>query len=181
MIARIGLRSGTALLLSMGLGGCSGMESHQARGTLAPLDFVRFCMDYRSECRSDRPNAVIALTLQAEGVIADVNKAINHRIAPVTRTAPWRIYPAAGNCNDYVVTKRHELIKRGFPPSALLIATALTPAGEGHLLLVLRTDRGERVLDNLTDEILPPRRTSFTWLTRQSGSDPHIWEEISAA
>lgn len=169
------------LLLSMGLGGCLAVESDRGQRTLAPLDFVRFCMDYRSECRADRPNAVIALTTQSEAAIADVNKAINRRIEPVTWTAPWRIHPTTGNCNDYVVTKRHELIKRGFPASALLIATARTPGGEGHLLLVVRTDRGERVLDNLTDDILPPHRTAFTWLTRQSGSDPNIWEDISGA
>lgn len=174
------LKSGAVLSVILGLGGCVSVEKERVPRALAPLDFVRFCMDYRSECRSGQPEAVIALTPETERVIAEVNAAVNRRIQPVTSTAAWRIDPLSGNCNDYVVTKRHELMARGLPASALLIATARTARGEAHLLLVLRTDRGERVLDNLTDEVLPPARTSFTWLTRQSSADPNVWETMAS-
>lgn len=170
-----------ALLLSVALclSGCVTTQESELPRTLAPLDFVRFCMDYRSECQSGHPNAVVALTSETRQAIEQVNTEVNRRISPVTRTAAWRINPATGNCNDYVVTKRHELMARGFPASALLIATARTREGEGHLLLIVRSDRGDLVLDNLTGNVLPRAQANYMWLARQSGADPNIWEMMS--
>lgn len=145
---------------------------------LAPLDYVRFCMNYSQECRLGTPNAIIALTPEVNATIGRINRDVNRRIKPVRDVAGWRINPAFGNCNDYVVTKRHELMAAGLPASALLIATARTPSGEGHLVLTVRTDRGDLVLDNLAPEIRHLSETDYAWLKRQSAADPVIWEKM---
>ena len=143
---------------------------------LAPLEFVRFCMNYASECMTELSNAVVELTPAVEAVLRHVNDDVNQRIQSTSETSPWRINPVSGNCNDYVVTKRHELIKLGLPASALLMAAARTPQGDGHLLLIVRTNKGNLVLDNLKAEILPIEGTRYAWLKRQSAVDGRNWE-----
>lgn len=152
------------------------IEVDAGRLTLAPLEFVRFCMNYASECRTEHSNAVVELTPAVEATLRRVNDDVNQRIQSTSETSPWRINPASGNCNDYVVTKRHELKKLGLPASALLMAAARTPQGDGHLLLIVRTNRGNLVLDNLKAEILPIEGSRYAWLKRQSAVDGRNWE-----
>ncbi len=54
---------------------------------------------------------------------------------------------------DYVLAKRRALIQAGISPSALRIAYVKTRGGEGHAILVVKTDRGEFVLDNLNGKV----------------------------
>ena len=67
----------------------------------------------------------------------------------------WLISPKAGDCNDYAVTKRHELLARGWPSRALLLAEVIVPSGEHHLVVVVRTNEGDFVLDNLNASVRP--------------------------
>jgi predicted transglutaminase-like cysteine proteinase len=145
---------------------------------LAPLDYTRFCLRHAAECELGNPDAVIELTPDAEAGIRRTNRDVNQRIRPIKQTTDWRIDPEAGNCNDYVVTKRHELLAAGLPASALLIAVVKTPAGEGHLVLIARTDRGDLVLDNLTPDIRRRAETRYAWLKRQSARDATFWERM---
>ncbi len=152
---------------------------------LAPLSFVRFCMDHGQECEPGTvPGAVITLTGETLESLDLINRSINRRIRPVTKAyvgglGRWAVNPSAGDCNDYAVTKRHELVKKGFPVSALLLAVARTSWGEGHLLLIVRTDRGDLVLDNLETTIRPWNHTDYAWIKRQSPIDPLRWETVS--
>lgn len=170
-------------------GGCARLETADIRTTsrpeqidtsrltLAPLHFVGFCMRNGSECAARGPaEAVVELTPQTLAVLESVNRQVNARIQPSNRDDDWRINPASGNCNDYVVSKRHELLARGMPSSALLINVVKTQAGEGHLVLIVKTDRGEFVLDNLVGEIRPTRDTRYVWIKRQTSRDPRLWE-----
>lgn len=178
----------TGWMLGLAIAGCTVQQTQKGVGdvpvvsaapsALAPLDFVRFCLDYAQECRTGSPNAVIALTSANRQVLAWVNDDVNRRIRSGKGSGRWRIDPPVGDCNDYVVTKRHELIRLGLPASALLMSVVKTPAGEGHLVLVARTDRGDLVLDNLEPEILPRERTALTWLKRQSAGDVRFWEAV---
>ncbi|PTM42976.1 transglutaminase-like cysteine peptidase [Bosea sp. 124] len=149
-----------------------------ARLELAPLDYTRFCMSHRTECELGVPDAVIGMTPEVEAEIHRVNRDVNQRIRPVKQTFDWRIDPESGNCNDYVVSKRHALMASGLPASALLIAVVTTPAGEGHLVLIARTDRGDLVLDNLTPEIRRRGETAYLWIKRQSPSHAVLWERM---
>ena len=59
----------------------------------------------------------------------------------------------AGDCEDYVLEKRRELMHKGLSASDLLITVVRKPDGEGHAMLTVRTDKGDFVLDNLTDAV----------------------------
>lgn len=167
------------------LDGLQGATMEANDVALAPLPFVRFCMDHGRECEAaGPPGAVIALTADTLASIDLVNRDINRRIRPVTKSdiggfGRWAVNPSAGDCNDYAVSKRHELIIQGLPASALLLAVARTSWGEGHLLLIARTDKGDLVLDNLVTTIRAWHQTDYAWIKRQSPNDPMRWEAVS--
>ena len=152
--------------------------------TMAPLSFVQFCMVYGQECAAQgEPDALIRLTPEVLAQIERVNREVNRSIRPVSKAGDaleaWRIAPASGDCNDFAVTKRHRLVALGLPSSALLLATAMTTWGEGHLLVVLRTEEGDLVLDNLVETIRPWNSTGYRWLARQSSQHPRHWEAVA--
>jgi predicted transglutaminase-like cysteine proteinase len=85
-----------------------------------------------------------------------------------------------GDCNDYAVTKRHELLDSGLPSRALRLSVVKTASGIGHLVLVVVTTKGDIVMDNLTETIRPWQSTDYQWLKIQSATDARFWYEVKA-
>ena len=77
--------------------------------------------------------------------------------------------------------KRKQLIEQGFPRQALLMTIVRDQNGEGHAILTVKTDHGEFVLDNLTDEILPWDVTGYRFIKRQAQDDPNVWLDMGGA
>jgi len=90
----------------------------------------------------------------------------------------YRLGVGAGSCNEYAVEKRRRLLALGWSGAALSLAVVLLPDGRGHLVLTVRTDRGDMVLDNLTGRLATADRTHYTWLERQSTIHPMLWVRI---
>jgi len=157
----------------------------EAAPTLAPFQHVRFCLRYPAECTSD---AAELERIDATAVNLDLLKRINHDVnAAITPTTKvygydlrerWAIAPLSGDCNDYAVTKRHDLVQRGLPAKALRLSVVKTASGSGHLVLVVATTSGDLVLDNLTDAIRPWQSTAYRWLKIQSAADARFWYDI---
>ncbi len=154
--------------------------------SLAPFAHVRFCLEHPRECRTRRASASpVRLDARRLAELQHVNNSVNMRIvAQAKPTSPalgarWAIAPAAGDCNDYAVTKRRELIARGWPSSALLLAEAQTGWGEHHLVLVARTSQGDYVLDNLAGHVRLWSETGYRWVKRQSTGNPKLWVEVA--
>jgi hypothetical protein len=61
---------------------------------------------------------------------------------------------------------------------AFLIAVGRDREGEGHAVLTVKTDRGEFVLDNQAEEILPWFETGYRFVKRQSQRDPNVWVSL---
>jgi predicted transglutaminase-like cysteine proteinase len=59
-----------------------------------------------------------------------------------------------------------------------LLAVVRTPRGKGHLVLVVRTEEGDLVLDNLWPEIIVWSQMGFEWLQVQSLRNPQYWSTI---
>jgi predicted transglutaminase-like cysteine proteinase len=89
---------------------------------------------------------------------------------PVERNG--RLY---GDCEDFALAKRHELIAAGLPVSALSLAVVRTRRGQPHAVLLVTTDRGEMVLDNLSVSVKPWTRVGYRWIMRQSAGDSMQW------
>lgn len=82
-----------------------------------------------------------------------------------------------GDCEDYALELRHRLLKVGWPSDALRLALCSTPSGERHAALVILTDRGAFVADNLSDF---PRDIKVTGYSNWSwGSGTGKWSPFS--
>ena len=155
--------------------------------TLAPFQHVRFCLHYPDECRSNSAeNERIDLTAATLRLLERVNHRVNVSIVSKSKSYgsnledTWTIAPDQGDCNDYAVTKRHELLKSGLPSSALRLSVTKTAVGVGHLVLVVVTTRGDLVMDNLRDAIQPWQTTDYQWLKIQSAHNPNYWVEVGS-
>ena len=56
----------------------------------------------------------------------------------------------------------------------------VTAQKERHAILTLATDRGDFILDNLSDAVRPWNEASYTWLERQNPNKPWRWDMLSA-
>jgi len=156
------------------------------RPTLPPLTYTVFCLRYEAECRPRRSfrGGPIRLTKERWAELKAVNRAVNRAIAPQPNELglageEWIVNPDSGDCNDYVVSKRHELLQRGWPARALLLSEVVVSSGEHHLVLLVRTRSGDLVLDNLTPQIKPWSRTPYPWVRVQRPNDHRLWATIS--
>jgi predicted transglutaminase-like cysteine proteinase len=159
----------------------------EASPTLAPFQHVRFCLRYPSDCKSNPTGSErIDLNAETSELLKRVNHEVNISIIPTVKSYGsnlgdgWTIAPDMGDCNDYAVTKRHELLESGLPSKALRLSVVKTASGIGHLVLVVVTTRGDIVMDNLTEVIRPWHSTDYHWLKIQSATDAKFWYEVKA-
>jgi len=150
-----------------------------------PIGHYEFCKRYASECRPLAADpGPVRLTPALWQDILDVNYTVNTTIKPATDmeiygVEEWWEYPTvAGDCEDYALLKRRQLIQKGVPVGDLLMTVVLQPNGEGHAVLTVRTDRGDFVLDNMRDKVMLWSDTEYTYLKRQSSDDPGQWMKI---
>lgn len=153
--------------------------------TLAPMAYTQFCLRYPGECRTRKifRGGPIRLSADKRGELAHVNASVNGHIAPEPNLRglageAWLIGPDRGDCNDYAVTKRHELMARGWPARALLLSEVVTNWGEHHLVLVVRTVDGDLVLDSLTARIRPWLRAPYRWVRMQMPGAAKLWTTV---
>jgi predicted transglutaminase-like cysteine proteinase len=157
--------------------------------TLAPMAYTRFCMRYADQCKPQTimfRGGPVRLTEARWEDLKRVNKVVNGSISPEANTEgvageKWIINPSRGDCNDYAVSKRYELLKRGWPARALLLSEVKTSSGEGHLILVVRTSVGDLVLDNLTPQIRPWTHAPYLWVRMQTPKNPNFWAALGGS
>lgn len=140
-----------------------------------PLGFLMMCLSHPEECQSSGAVSV-EITDGVLGTIKRVNLSVNHRIRPLADQGNdvWSINATSGDCEEYVLAKRHDLIRSGIPSAALRIAAVKTRSGEGHAILIVNTSRGKFVLDNRTTAIRPLGQTGYRVVSLQS-ADPYQW------
>ena len=71
-----------------------------------------------------------------------------------------------------MLLKREMLMQSGWPRAALLITVVRDKRGDWHAVLTVKTDKGEFILDNQSEEILLWSDTTYRFVKRQSQSDP---------
>lgn len=153
--------------------------------TSIPIGHVEFCQTRPSECGENNIKVqAVALKQDNWGQLLEINKKYNTEIKPVADQELYRVtefwtYPnGAGDCEDYVLAKRRALIDAGWPGSTLLITVVRQADGAGHAVLMVRTDRGDLVLDNQNGLILRWSETPYTYIKRQSQAHAGIWVEL---
>ncbi len=163
-------------------------QVHFGAPVLPPMGHSRFCLRYPDDCQVhtiDFRHRNIELTPQRWNELNSVNREVNRDIVPYVpiesgATEVWRIAPRVGDCKDYAVTKRHELLARGWPSRALLLSEVVVPSGEHHLILVVRIKGVDLVLDNLNANILPVAMTyrRYHWVRIESPQNPKFWTSV---
>ena len=156
----------------------NGLARMRIEGSVnAPLGYQLFCLTNPRHCRGGGASEV-SFTDQVGEVLQRVNTSVNRAIQPRSeRRDVWSIGVSQGDCEDYALAKRVELIRLGIPAGALRIAMAKTGGGEGHAVLVVRTDAGDLVLDNLTSRIKNWDQTGLRWVAIAS-SNAKAWQQI---
>jgi predicted transglutaminase-like cysteine proteinase len=196
-----GLRRAATLGLVGSILMLGGASTHARTGPLLPEDgsvvetgpavkpvaaWNEFCARMPAECTVDtREPATIALNAAVWRTLTSVNRRVNARIKPITDQAHWGVldrwdYPddGFGDCEDYQLLKRRMLVERGLPRRALRMTVVIDDIGEGHAVLMVRTDKGDFILDNKTNSVLSWRATGYAYIKRE-GQDGPRWVTLN--
>lgn len=157
----------------------------KAGSTTRPAGHHEFCKENRGECQiKTRSDARVHLTPERWNQLVAVNSGVNTAITPVTdeelfgHEEVWTYPTTKGDCEDFVLLKRRELISRGWPIGSLLVTVVRQRNGDGHAVLTVLTDRGDLVLDNLESDVKVWSETEYRYIKRQSEFDTGRWVAI---
>jgi predicted transglutaminase-like cysteine proteinase len=141
----------------------------------APLGYQLMCLKTPAECKGGG-SSVAKVSGETIALLKRVNSQVNAAIKPRNDSGAdvWSASASAGDCEDYVLAKRRALIRAGMSASALRIAYVKTRGGVGHAILVVKTTKGDFVLDNLNRSVRPLSQSGYRIIS-MSGADPMSW------
>jgi predicted transglutaminase-like cysteine proteinase len=186
VVRNLTLRTCVVLLAACTQASGAGTTMQTQGYAFAPPAFKAFCAKEKTLCDTKGRTKVVDLTGTRKAELARVNAAVNRRIAErsdVSTTGKadeWNLPKDQGDCEDFAILKKSELIKLGWPASALLLTVAHS-GNEGHTVLTVRTSQGDLVLDNRTSAIRDWSLTPYRYFARQSQSNGKVWERIGKA
>ena len=158
---------------------------HTGARTTQPIGHYDFCLREPVECRQKTAQeSPVELTRSLWSRMVEINNTVNVMVAPRTDLEIWGeeelwSYPTSvGDCEDYVLEKRRQLMAIGVPAGSLLVTVVRQPNGDGHAVLTVRTSLGDFVLDNLEPRVLAWNETEYTYLKRQSERHSGIWVSV---
>ncbi len=174
------------LLVSSAGGALAGTGMPTGGRTTQPIGHYEFCQRLPDECKqrtASRRPVELSRTVWAEMVA--VNNGVNTKVTPRTdmeiwgKPEVWSFPDKFGDCEDFALEKRRELIADGIPAGSLLITVVRQANGDGHAVLTVRTSDGDYILDNLEPRILAWQDTDYTFLKRQSVTNSGDWVSIN--
>ncbi|WP_246066619.1 transglutaminase-like cysteine peptidase [Aliiroseovarius halocynthiae] len=167
-------------------GFASGSNFLKSRGQgAAPPGASGLCSTYSWACARGSANGT--LSAGDMKVVQAVNRQVNRTTRAIEdrqqygEAERWAIPTRrGGDCEDYALAKKRALIGKGIDPQRLLIATVLDRSRRPHAVLVVRTDQGDVVLDNVTNSIRSWRDTRYVFLRMQDPNRPSRWVNVQA-
>ncbi|MFK0690086.1 transglutaminase-like cysteine peptidase [Mesorhizobium sp. IMUNJ 23033] len=171
---------------ALSLANAAGLSMTVGGPTSQPIGHYDFCKIHPAECAIRSPNNKPEhMTGKLLREVTAVDVSVNTRIKPMSDMdnygkEEWWSYPddGFGDCEDYALEKRRELISAGVAVSNLLMTVVRKPDGEGHAVLTVRTDKGDFILDNLTDKVRLWSKTGYRYLKRQASDNTGHWVSI---
>ncbi|MDQ0509248.1 transglutaminase-like cysteine peptidase [Ancylobacter amanitiformis] len=151
-----------------------------------PIGYAQFCEEYPRDCGSGNARGgKVALTEANFAQLTAINAEVNQRIKPMTDLDHYGVAErwtyaedGYGDCEEYVLVKRRELIALGWPAETLLITVVRDRENEGHAVLTVVTDRGDLVLDNQESGIVLWHETGYRFVKRQAQGNPDRWVSL---
>jgi predicted transglutaminase-like cysteine proteinase len=143
------------------------------------------CRTTPGECGVDQSeDPVIALTAAVWERMTAVNRDINDRIKAVSDRDHWGVEDrwnlpddGSGDCEDIQLLKRKILIEGGLPRRAMRMTVVIDEEGGGHAVMMVRTDRGDLILDNRRSTVLPWTQTGYVYI-KAEGQDGREWVSL---
>jgi predicted transglutaminase-like cysteine proteinase len=140
------------------------------------MGWVRFCERNPEECAVDLSEpATIKLAPKVWQTLVRINRQVNGSIKAATDKDHWGVQDrwsfaedGYGDCEDYQLVKRRLLVEAGFPHRALRMTVVIDEDGDGHAVMMVRTDRGDYILDNRRNSVLPWHQTGYTYVKREA-------------
>ncbi|MBJ6128571.1 transglutaminase-like cysteine peptidase [Microvirga splendida] len=191
-IKRNALKTGLIGIAFAALAGSASAESFfpadpmQVLGPASPTHaWIRFCESHPHECHVDLSQpARISLNRQVWTTLEKVNERVNASILAITDQDHWGVldrwdfpYDGLGDCEDIQLLKRRLLVEAGLSHRAMRMAAVIDEQGQGHAVLVVLTDRGDLILDNKRNAILPWRGTGYAFIKRE-GTNSRAWVDL---
>ena len=159
----------------------------EATGSARPVQaWIKFCERYPGECDVNTAEpAIVTLNAKLWRALSIVNRQVNASIKPTTDMDHWGVVDrwdlptdGQGDCEDIQLLKRKVLIEQyGIPRRALRMTVVIDDLGEGHAVLMVRTDEGELILDNKRSQILSWHQTGYVFVKRE-GQDGREWVSL---
>jgi predicted transglutaminase-like cysteine proteinase len=144
-----------------------------------------FCRREPAECalNTSEPEK-ITLTPQVWKLIVSINRKVNRSVQASTDMDHWGIVDqwdlptdGKGDCEDFQLLKRKLLAESGLSRRAMRMTVVIDELREGHAVLMVRTDRGDFILDNKTNSVLPWHQTGYIYVKRE-GHDTQNWVSL---
>lgn len=154
-------------------------------GTSVPIGAAEFCKTHRRDCAPASGAHMETLSDATWRQLVAINDQVNGAVAPITDKDLYNVnefwtYPAGrGDCEDFALEKRRQLVAKGWSAASLMMTVVRQANGEGHAVLMVRTDRGDLVLDNQDSRVLVWNDTPYEFIKRQSQTDPRKWVGIT--
>lgn len=163
--------------------------SHEpaARPFQADLEISSGIGPFASVAADDVP--MVRLDKAGWQLVKAINRTVNRRIRQGSDVRTFGVEDfwqapteagARGDCEDYVLAKRADLIRAGIPADTLSIAIVTTRWGESHAVLLVATDTGEFVLDNLSPWISRWDQVDYVWQERQAPGRIFDWVRMAS-
>lgn len=154
---------------------------HSVKAVPAPKGAVGLCQRYQWACDRSR-TATVNEANEILKLASKVNLLVNRSFREISdrkqygRDEEWALPTGrGGDCEDFALAKKRELIRHGVAPSILLLATGFDRKRNSHAVLVIRTSNGDYVLDNLTDKMKKWNKTGISFIRMQDPSTPTGW------
>lgn len=147
------------------------------------------------DVRVDGPRIEATLTQARWRELVLINRVINRAIRPASDQVQYGVVEhwetpileavqgaaaPRGDCEDYALEKRARLLAAGWSEQAVALAIARLPSGL-HTVLIVQTDLGDFILDNLHATPQPVAGLDYVWVSRQAGPALTHWAEVRVA
>jgi predicted transglutaminase-like cysteine proteinase len=153
--------------------------------TAQPIGHHEFCREHPAECSVHSDSRVhVRLDPTRWAELTAINRSVNTGVRPATdqelfgKPEVWAFPDGSGDCEDFALLKRRQLMAKGWPSAALLITVVRQTNGDGHAVLTVTSNRGDLVLDNLDPQVKLWSETSYRYLKRQSEYDSGQWVAV---
>lgn len=160
-----------------------------------PRGQLDYCLRHGWDCKTNKVVSIIPYDKRVAGMIDNVNRQVNNQMHPAVGDLDgrstdkiifgvdekWAYTKEDGDCEDVALVKRHKLMEMGFPMSSLLLTVVSADPRNGrydHMVLTVRTTRGDFILDVNDERVLPWYQTPYKFVLRQNAKNRTSWDVL---